>query len=608
MDKYINIENIKIYGQYNINDINLHFINWCKQFINETSNFIDIGDNSIFSLIMSKECNMVYSFLTYNEYTILQHNIQKNNITNINNSNLENLNSNSNFENITFIRITGDNILNKVKSIHNILINNNYPPFLIKYNKNDLEYNFSLFEYIKTLGYKIVNILNIDDYILICDHHLRFLCDDDFYDKIYNKYILNIDTIPWNKWNNLGNKIVNEYLGDFEKNISKLNIAYECFINSLNNIDNKDIKIEIYENIAKIALYIDKKDEGLNVCENIILSSYDNFDIKNNILLVYSTYMKRLPFKKRINLLVDINNDNLDEYKESSPSIIKYENGYKCNVRLVNYTIDYNGRYILKDNIVRTRNKLLTLDNNLNIIDQVELINKTNIKYYDSNCKGLEDIRFFVNNSLDKSLDKSLDNTLDKSLDKGYFFCTSLEFNVNRTPQMCYGQYDISNGNITKIIPIKINDEVKCEKNWMPLMIDNQVYFIYTIHPFKLYHLNEITNEVSLVKEVFLAKENLSEFRGSAPLIKYRNGWLGTIHQVHYNTQRKYFHRFIWFDLEFKTIKYSKLFYFENVNIEYNLSICHSDHGLLMTYSQNDNTAKIGLIDYNIVDDYLNNC
>jgi hypothetical protein len=601
-------DDIVLFGYQNdIINNTLNFISWCKLFVNETCNFIEISDinnldSGLFSVIMSKDCNKVYSLVLDNP--MFKKNITENNISNIDIIDIIELMTISILD-VYFLKIDSDNNhLNILKCANETLINNNYPPFIINVDKTKVEYNSILFEYIKSLGYKIVNILNVDNYILVCDNHIRLLDETDTTIKLYDKY-LKCPKINCDKWFVLAKQLMEKKYYDK---------AYECFNKSLIEQVNIEKQLCIYENIAKIAIYIDKKEAGLNACENILLSSIKNFNLKNNTLLIYSKYMKRLPFKKILQLYTDtndnINNNTHDEFIESTPSIIKYKTGYKCNIRYVNYSIN-NGNYVAKNNIVRTHNKLATLDTNLNIIDNIELINTTNIKHFDVNVKGLEDIRLFTNN-IDKNTFDIYDNDI---YDIGHFMCTSLEFNNKRIPQMCYGQYNFSTGNINKIIPIKINNELKCEKNWMPLMIDNEVYFIYSIYPFKLFHFDINTNETSLVKESYLKISNQStndlksclvDFRGSSPLIQYKNGWLCTIHQVYYNP-RKYFHRFIWFDLEFTTIKFSKLFYFESINVEFNLSICHSDDGLLITYSQNDNSAKIGLIDYHIVDEYLNN-
>ena len=64
MDKinYSQKENINLYREYDDKDFN--FIEWCKQFMNITSNFIDIenNNNGVYSCILSKICNNVYTF------------------------------------------------------------------------------------------------------------------------------------------------------------------------------------------------------------------------------------------------------------------------------------------------------------------------------------------------------------------------------------------------------------------------------------------------------------------------------------------------------------------------------------------------------------------
>ena len=590
MDKinYSQKENINLYREYDDKDFN--FIEWCKQFMNITSNFIDIENNNkgVCSCILSKICNNVYTF-DNTDNDILLKNIDINQIDNINvikNTNVDG----QNIKNVDFIRIKHDELIelfNILKKCEDTLINNNYPPFIFYYdssnNINKIEYE-TIINYIKDLGYRVINIVNVNNYLLAGDHHLRAL-SENIHDRLYNNNNININIIS-------GEKLIK--LAEYYINHNEYIKAFDCLTNqTLEKLDNKD---KIYEYISKIAFHIDKNDEGLNACENLILS--DTATNKNEMLLCYTKYMKRLPFKKIIHLIHDYN----EEYNSSTPSIIPYNDGYKCNIRYVNYYIN-NGNYIAKENIVRTKNVILTLDNNLNTLtnqkgksEHVELDDKNIIPpFNNNNVRGLEDVRLFVNN-------------LNKNTNESHiynFFATSLEYNKSRIPQMCHGEYDINTGIINKIRVLKINENLQCEKNWIPLMIDNELFFIYSFTPFKFYHVNKDTTEITLVKECNLTNKNLSEFRGSAPLISYKKGWLGTIHQVYYNKNRRYFHRFIWFDKEFTTIKYSKLFIFENINIEYNLSICHSNDGLLMTYSIYDKCSKIGLIDYNILDEYL---
>ena len=113
---------------------------------------------------MSKDCNKVYSLVLDNP--MFKKNITENNISNIDIIDIIELMTISILD-VYFLKIDSDNNhLNILKCANETLINNNYPPFIINVDKTKVEYNSILFEYIKSLGYKIVNILNVDNYII----------------------------------------------------------------------------------------------------------------------------------------------------------------------------------------------------------------------------------------------------------------------------------------------------------------------------------------------------------------------------------------------------------------------------------------------------------
>ncbi len=220
---------------------------------------------------------------------------------------------------------------------------------------------------------------------------------------------------------------------------------------------------------------------------------------------------------------------------------------------------------------------LLNFDDQLNLQgDGIELIDHSGVQLYPKDIRGLEDIRLFGDHEL---------------------FCTYLEVNEKRTPQMCYAQYQDS-GIIKHLKPMHVKPTLECEKNWLPMIINDEVHIIYSFDPFKMYKLNRELGDLEPVKEIKISDKYLGDFRGSANPIRYNGQWLATIHQVYYNSPRKYFHRFVLFDEHFTTIKYSKIFYFESPNIEYTVSLCHSPNGILIPYSIRDNCSKIGVLSY----------
>ena len=357
--------------------------------------------------------------------------------------------------------------------------------------------------------------------------------------------------------------------------------AYDCAKKGL-ALAPKSNQYLFNQELSLVSYYLDKKDEGYRACESVIFSSFAPYDFKNKALKNQIYYMSAIPFKKIIEIKYTLPNN----YICSSSSLIPLDNGYRLNLRAVNYSINPNGSYLVKDSdgSVKTKNFLLTLNPDLTVAFGVELIDKSGLPAFSSQIKGMEDIRLFSNNE---------------------FLGTSLEVNQTNTPQICYGKFDPDSGYIEQITPLLVGTKLQCEKNWLPFVKNNEVYFVYTVHPVRIFKLDTNTSEVTEVKNETFYDDDLSSFRGSGGLIAYKDGWLGTIHQVYHGDRRKYFHRFIWYDHEFTKLRYSKLLYFETADIEFNLSICRSNDGLLIAYSQCDNNSKIGVIDYGILDAWL---
>lgn len=397
--------------------------------------------------------------------------------------------------------------------------------------------------------------------------------------KIYEDGSFNDkDVLTWETWYTLAKHF---------RMKGKNKESYECAIKGLQSVVPIDKKLLLYEEVAITAFYLGYMKEGYEACERVILSSYAEHQTRNSTINNQQFYMTKLPFKTVHN----ITHPFPETYIGSSSSIVPYGDGFVMNVRCVNYTITNTGSYIIRDpqQIIRTRNYLLFFNKDLRIGKGMELEDTSDCKRYPKDFRGMEDIRLILGCNA--------------------FLCTYPEINNSSIPQMCYCEYDISTGKVTKVLPLMIGSELKPEKNWIPIIINSEVYLIYSISPCKIYKLNVQTGQLELMFHLLIEEPdiNLSEFRGSGGMIPYKNGWLGTIHQVHYNNRRKYFHRFIWFNHDLTVMKYSRIFYFESPNIEYNLSVCQSPTGLLVPYSVCDNSTKLGILEYDVLDSLFPN-
>jgi hypothetical protein len=322
-------------------------------------------------------------------------------------------------------------------------------------------------------------------------------------------------------------------------------------------------------------------EEGLWAADEVILDPSSNWERINQTLGNIGFYLRPIPRVKKI----PIDFQAPKHYYCSSPFLIRKNDRYYLNIRCVNYRITKEGGYVMNDpyNLVRTRNFLLTLSNSFDVINTTELIDKTGMLKYPRIIIGLEDLRLFGDNQ---------------------FFGICCETSKENIITVHYGRYD-DNGIIYKIIPLKVGENFQLEKNWLPLIKDDKIFFIYSYDPLRVYQLEE-DGTITKIFEKKFPKYNFGTFRGSSPPIPYNDGYLLTIHQVFYNNPRKYIHRFVWLNQEFTELRYSKPFYFEHFEIEYNISICHTLEGLAMTYSFRDNSANLIIVSYQTVEEFFN--
>lgn len=201
-----------IYDYYNIE--------WCKEFINPESVFVDIGAHiGTYSMILSSHCKEVHAFepqtsvfeclnigiCNNNRFNIQVYNTalgsndcnsslyhfsdDTSDITNYGNINITTLDKYQ-IIGIDFMKIDVKGYeIEILRGASQTLINNNYPPFifntLVNYkilsgNPNDTDFDInpdhqeSVFSYVKSLGYNIVPIIGYNNYLyLAVGHPLR---------------------------------------------------------------------------------------------------------------------------------------------------------------------------------------------------------------------------------------------------------------------------------------------------------------------------------------------------------------------------------------------------------------------------------------------------
>jgi len=348
-----------------------------------------------------------------------------------------------------------------------------------------------------------------------------------------------------------------------------------------------------------IACYIGVKNINYEVIK--VLNNSKDTNETDNLLSNMKFYKDVLSKKSRMafdNTITSvINNEHINLVSSSSCLIPnKNDNGYKMNIRYVNYTITENGSYINCDKHIISVNKCIEFDKDFNIKNEKWL----ELKFDNRRYIGVEDIRIFNDIETDELL----------YIGTGY--------HQNERIGIVCGKYDIAN---SKLIGNEITQDFNnsgCEKNWVFIDFNNSTHIVYDWNPLNICKINKETNKLEKIAK----RETpaiFSRIRGSTSGFKYattvdktNNGGI-TIdiedyeiwfvnHIVSYENPRHYYHIITVFDSNMNLLRYSAPFKFEGDPIEYCLSIVVEDEQVLINYSTWDRTTRIGIYDKKYID------
>lgn len=335
--------------------------------------------------------------------------------------------------------------------------------------------------------------------------------------------------------------IIYAYLGI--KDLFKNTYLSKSFVNTLNNPDMSLFKTGLY-----------------------------NLKYYNNILVQDSV----VNFTNSFNVY-DKNQSSIINLNSSTPCIIKNGDGYLMNIRYVNYTINEEGKYIGCDKNVINYNKLVKLDNNLKIIESELFEPKFDYSNY---IVGVEDIRIFYNNQ----------NVLQ---------FTGTVCNKDKKITIGYGNYD----NLLEFTcPDPNFNTQQWEKNWVNGLTDE---FIYKWYPLTVSKINTDTNELYKIKETEMPSV-FKECRGSTGFYEYNNELWSICHIVsNENGKRWYYNIFSVFDKNYNLKRYSAPFKLDNNRIEFCLGLIVEDKRILISYSSNDGSSKVGIYNKEYIDSIL---
>jgi len=351
-----------------------------------------------------------------------------------------------------------------------------------------------------------------------------------------------------------------------------------------------------YELLTIIAYYVGKIKDGLYSSQLLLLTNKYKFDhhIYENIHRNLKFYVNKLNSSNIIKL---INFKNINNYRNSSSSIYSDKNnGYEGIIRTVNYSMNDTMCYTINDgNHINTENFYVKMNEVFCVMEQkkINILENENNKiiHKSSHIKGLEDMRY-INFKGEK-----------------YAIGISLEYGIHGHPSIVLSKIDDEN-NITKIVNQSYNNNI-CQKNWAPIIFQDNLCFVYSYQPFVLLKMNEET----MILEEFIKKEfkeyNLSKLRGSSNYIfmEKEQYYLCIVHEVIVDSPRRYIHRFLKFDMNLNLIDISVPFYFMELFVEFVLSLDYNlaEDCLVIPFSIRDNETYFCKLKLNNIE-WMNIC
>lgn len=262
-----------------------------------------------------------------------------------------------------------------------------------------------------------------------------------------------------------------------------------------------------------------------------------------------------------------------------------------CIVRSVNYTVD-GTRYTVSDpgQVIITRNLFVRMDGEFNVIDRREMPDRSNgVPKFDFPVDGFEDCRLFHS--------------------RGRFWCSCTVRDRNPAGRCEIAVLEIADDAGLSILQVdRVMEPERHQKNWMPLMRDDEVYFIYTVDPTIVLRFDLEGGGPTVVSRK-VPPLALPYARGGSQAVRVNDGWLCLIHDA-FNPradQRLYWHRFVLLDDDFAVRAATEPFYFLQKGIEFCAGLAYDDRGrrFVASFGVNDARALLGFFNRDAVLDRL---
>lgn len=272
-----------------------------------------------------------------------------------------------------------------------------------------------------------------------------------------------------------------------------------------------------------------------------------------------------------------------EAYMPMNPSIYRWNDQLWMIQRTVNYIMTPSGHYDMRgDTAIKTTNWLLKLNADLSVASSRKILppNDLPTPLYGL-VLGFEDCRLFAW--------------------QGSLWCTSTVRELN-APGHCeiviarieeLDQETCMFKDWRVIHPRDI--PVQHQKNWMPMVNNDKLSFIYSSDPVRI--IDEYGTTLSL-KDSTVASDR---FRGGSQAIRFHDAWLAIIHESlgMPDGRRRYVHRFVIYDDNYTVQSYSPAFYIHTLGIEFaaGIAINPYDSKVVVSFGIGDKQSWLATFD-----------
>ena len=322
-------------------------------------------------------------------------------------------------------------------------------------------------------------------------------------------------------------------------------------------------RYRLMEELSILGYYIGRKQEGLSASQFVLMSQEAPADVRELAHRNSFHYLEKIPSIATGTLSWTMP----DGYQHGSACFI---NRTPVGVlRSDNYRITDQVEYKLSDEkIVRTTNYWVEGD-------RISPLQNNHPPLREAFVRGIEDIRWV------------------ERAGERYGLGTSFEYGPHHHPSIVL--FSIKEGQIDQLSPITYRNE-ECQKNWTLYVEDERLYAVYSHSPLTILELSteKATFGDHRVVRTMESGYDLSTVRGSANMVWVGSDRIFLVHGVVFCPARRYYHRFVRYDREWKLTGVSDPFYFRTLFVEFALSCVYDEAKETMTtfFSTRDVTTE----------------